>query len=337
MNKKMGGRFFVIPEGVPDILIGLSPNAERIYSTMRWFFNIREDWESDKEWCVGTVCKGTKEAKKADIIRELQGVSRATFYLGAWKELLKSGLVKEEEGKIIITKYKKKLDSSKPKESESDFAEDNGVKPESNDRLDKIEGTLEQLTKNMALLAEVVTKGITVPVVEAPPVEKESQEIDLISLFYSKIGQNKIASEKRKKGEIGLVKLHEDGFTDEQIAFAIDWTVKSATQKIYDFNVIPHTIGDAMIDWERNQKRESREKEQGKKRSQKDAEYEEGVKNRDRLKEIKADMDDSEIKELRARAKELAIEKGMSISFMTDPIYEGLEIEILKGDGKFEI
>jgi hypothetical protein len=173
--------------------------------------------------------------------------------------------VVEEEGRILLPRYKrkKKSDISKPEEPEKNGkTEPEKPASELNDRLERIEKVLEQVV-NIVLEKQ---QGVAIPVdppVDVPPVEKEEkQEMDLVSLFYSKIGQTKIASAKQKKGEDCLAQLHKDGFDDDCIAYAIDWTIKNASQKLYDFNVIPHTIGDAMIDYEKKQKRETAQKKE---------------------------------------------------------------------------
>ena len=64
-NRKMAGRFAVLPFEVIDILEELKPSAERLYVSLVRHHVIQEDWELPGEWVQGTL-----RATKTDVIRE---------------------------------------------------------------------------------------------------------------------------------------------------------------------------------------------------------------------------------------------------------------------------
>ena len=67
-----------------------------------------------------------------------------------------------------------------------------------------------------------------------------------IDLFYSTIGQPKISKVKRERAKKCFEELIQDGFSQDDIVFAINWTIKNAKEKPYDFALIKDTIGQAM-------------------------------------------------------------------------------------------
>ncbi len=77
---------------------------------------------------------------------------------------------------------------------------------------------------------------------------KNALSPDLIELFYTGIGQQKISKTKRERGIPVLQELQEGNFSEEDIQFAIEWTLKpgNTKEKVHDFSIISHTIGQAL-------------------------------------------------------------------------------------------
>ena len=71
----------------------------------------------------------------------------------------------------------------------------------------------------------------------------------VISEFFRLTGQNKISKTKRERGLSVGRKLREDGFSLEDIAFAVEWTIENSEKEPYEFAsfaIIEHTIGQAL-------------------------------------------------------------------------------------------
>ncbi len=77
---------------------------------------------------------------------------------------------------------------------------------------------------------------------------KDSLSPDLIELFYTGLGQEKIAKAVRERGISVLQELREGNFSEEEVRYAIEWTLKpgNTTEKIRDLSILHHTIGQAL-------------------------------------------------------------------------------------------
>ena len=105
MQRRMAGRFFVVPFEVFDELSELEASARDVYYSLLRFHFIDEDWDTDTEWIRGRI-----RTTKADIWR-LAEVGKGNFFERAWPSLIKAGLVVDnEDGTITIPKLKKKID-----------------------------------------------------------------------------------------------------------------------------------------------------------------------------------------------------------------------------------
>jgi len=90
-------------------------------------------------------------------------------------------------------------------------------------------------------------------------IERSLKDLSLlVNMFYNVIGQSKISKQKRERAEKNIRELTEDGFSQEDIIFAINWTIKNAKEKPYDFALIKDTIGQAMAAKKRNINRKAK-------------------------------------------------------------------------------
>jgi phosphoribosylformylglycinamidine (FGAM) synthase PurS component len=88
--------------------------------------------------------------------------------------------------------------------------------------------------------------------ITAPNIDLD-QDIDPLSpdpvkLFYTGIGQKRISKTKREKGVKVIQELEAEGFSQEDIQFAINWTVENTSETLYDISIIRDTIGQALED-----------------------------------------------------------------------------------------
>ena len=101
---------------------------------------------------------------------------------------------------------------------------------------------------------------------------KDSLSEDPVKLFYIGIGQQRISKVKREKGNSVLQELQKEGFSPENIQFAIEWTLTPGNTKetVHDFSIISHTIGQALAAREAGQQAaDAAQKEAARVRSQK--------------------------------------------------------------------
>jgi len=148
----------------------------------------------------------------------------------------------------------------------------------------------------------------------------------LIGTFYKGIGQERISKKKRESALAIAKELQEGGFKAEDIEYAIKWTIKNAKEKPYDFAILNHTIGQAIVDKEKEQKREEIQQEIV-------AEQESLEQEADAMRERKEDMPKNERRQLREQAlNEIKADRNIKADFITEPLIESKENEILKRD-----
>jgi hypothetical protein len=153
---------------------------------------------------------------------------------------------------------------------------------------------------------------------------------DLINDFYANIGQKKIAKEKRERAEKDIEELLKDGFRPEDIEFAIKWTSNNPKEKLYDFSIIKHTIGQAMAEKEKVEKKESEKLEREKILAQEQVEEEKQTKIQEKIREHKNSLNDSQRKQLREEAlNAIRNTKGIREELITEIFIETKENELL--------
>jgi hypothetical protein len=153
---------------------------------------------------------------------------------------------------------------------------------------------------------------------------------DICTLFYKGIGQEKISKQKRERAEINIKKLLEEGFTLEDIQYAIKWTLENAKEELYDFSIINHTIGQAMAEKGKVEKKEIKNLEREKMLAQKQVEEEKQEKLLERVKEYKNNLNNNQRKQLREESlNAIRNTKGIREEFITEILIEAKENEII--------
>jgi len=159
-----------------------------------------------------------------------------------------------------------------------------------------------------------------------------SQE-EIIDYFYNCIGQKKISKKKREKAISCLEGLLDENYSLEDMKFTIDWTVKNAEKKLYDFSIIEHTISQAMSDKEEIDKKEAARLDQKRIDREKQAEQEQIAENNEKIEKYKKTLSPKERKILRHRAlEEIKNMEGVKEEFVTEHLISAQESEILKSE-----
>jgi hypothetical protein len=153
---------------------------------------------------------------------------------------------------------------------------------------------------------------------------------DICTLFYKGIGQEKISKQKRERAEVNIKKLLEEGFTLEDIQYAIKWTLENAKEELYDFSIINHTIGQAMAEKGKIEKKEIKNLEREKMLAQKQVEEDKQEKLLEMVKEYKNNLDNNQRKQLHEEAlNAIRNTKGIREEFITEILIEAKENEII--------
>jgi hypothetical protein len=78
----------------------------------------------------------------------------------------------------------------------------------------------------------------------------DSRLEQLLDKFYAGLNQRRISSMKRERGLTVLARLLRDGYTIDEIAYAIDWTIASISG-LHSIGILPEVMGQALAARER--------------------------------------------------------------------------------------
>jgi len=153
----------------------------------------------------------------------------------------------------------------------------------------------------------------------------------IIDLFYNGIGQTKISQSKRERAKKYFEELIQDGFSQEDIVFAINWTIKNAKEKPYDFALIKDTIGQAMATKKEIEAEEQKSLERERNRAKQIEEEKKIAEERELITTYKERLSPEQRSELRERALD-EIKKSGTIrqELIGQPLIEAKENEILR-------
>ena len=162
-----------------------------------------------------------------------------------------------------------------------------------------------------------------------------SQE-EIISHFYDCIGQKNITKKKREGANRCLEELMSEGYSLEDIRFAMEWTVRNSTKKLYDFSIIEHTISQAMAEKEKIEQEEAQRAERDKAQQEKEAEEEKLILESEKIEKYKKSLSKEDRKQLRDRAvEEIKKMEGVKEEFVTEHLISAKENELLKAKNNF--
>jgi len=189
------------------------------------------------------------------------------------------------------------------------------------------------------LPAEENTDGVSL---KSIPLENttidRSFKIDLslaetVDLFYNGIGQTTLTKKKREKAEKNIEELLEDGFSQQDIIFAINWTIKNAKEKPYDFALIKDTIGQAIATKKEMKAEEQKNAEIEQKRAKQMEDEKKLKEERKRMESYKESLSPEQRAELRERALDEIKNMGnVRQELIGQPLIEAKENEILRKD-----
>lgn len=160
---------------------------------------------------------------------------------------------------------------------------------------------------------------------------------NIVNLFYKGIGQENITKRKREKAENDIKELLEDGFSQEDITFAINWTIKNAKEKPYDFAFIKDTIGQAIEDKKKTELQEQKISERDKKIEKQIEEEKKFEEEREKMESYKQRLSPEQRSELRERAlNEIKKSGTVRQELISQPLIDSKENEILRKEMNFK-
>lgn len=138
---------------------------------------------------------------------------------------------------------------------------------------------------------------------------------NLAVTFYQGLGQEKVSEVLRREGMITLQDLIDEGYTKEEVAFALGWAVDNI-KNIHSIRIIPKVIGQALGDKESKRLVEERERKEQQKRAEEDKKREEERKRELELDKIFEKLPKEKQAKLEEKAQENLIEQGVHPNFI---------------------
>jgi len=125
--------------------------------------------------------------------------------------------------------------------------------------------------------------------------------------------------------------LLEDGFSPDNIQFAIKWILANAKAELYDFSIIKHTIGQAMAAKKKTEAEEAKRIEAERIAAQEQAEEESRERKVAEIEAHKKSLGAEERAKLRERAEaEIRNSGQFKEEFITDYLIEVKENELIR-------
>ena len=138
---------------------------------------------------------------------------------------------------------------------------------------------------------------------------------NLAVTFYQGLGQEKVPEVLRREGMVVLQDLIDEGYTKEEVSFALGWAVDNI-KNIHSIRIIPKVIGQALGDKESKRLVEEREKAERQKKLEEDKQREEERKRGEELDKIFETLPKQKQAKLEEKAKENLIEQGVNPDFI---------------------
>jgi len=134
----------------------------------------------------------------------------------------------------------------------------------------------------------------------------------------------------RERGISVLEELQEGGFSEEEVRYAIQWTLipENTTEKLRDLSILHHTIGQALAARETGQQAADAAQKEA---TRVEAEEEERRRLESEIEDLRSKLSEAELADLRKQAeKEIAQTEGIKKEFVNEPLIVAKENEILR-------
>ena len=154
---------------------------------------------------------------------------------------------------------------------------------------------------------------------------------DMVNLFYTKLGQNKVSKREREAANAEIKKLLEEGFTLEDVKYTINWTFKNWKETPYSIGCLSKSIGQAMAAKKKIEVKEIKKTENEKMKVQQEEAEKKMAEIQEKINEHKESLNENQRSELRNKAlEEIRKTKGIKEEFITKVFIEAKENEIIR-------
>jgi len=258
---KIGGRWTGIPDEVVDILSQESLACGWTYVLMLRRCYVERIPDTPGLWIAGRIAVSRYEISKR------VSKSRGHFGTDIWPRWEEMGVVEMRDGGVYLPMlFKKGEEAFEPSAMLEKIDTLQSQQAASNIEILELRKTL---TKFVQLLSEgrnVITAETIPEGSDYDPPEAgyglsgiaSSLLIDLtislsqrdankmVSRFYGEIGQKRISRGLRDRAIASIKKLMKEGYRPGQIAYALEWIPKNATEEVKHFGIVPHMIDQAI-------------------------------------------------------------------------------------------
>ena len=326
---------------IPNDLFKIAPLQDpKEYCVYTYLYRLSYGWK--RNFCrvgYGSIVKNTSLSSRSSAIRAIEGLLGKKHIIRIEEKSLKrSGtlyrvLTPQEILSGVFTMSVVKLSIVRMTISKETILKTSIINPDThysqNDHSSKSCATKESTTVfNMSIVKTRPNKDIN-----KDNLKNTLSLRDIISGFYKGIGQEKISKTKRERADKSFKELHRDGFSLEDIQFAVEWTLKNSKEEPYDFSIITHTIGQAMAAKEKMEREKTEKLERKRIAAAEEAEKERRDREREKIEAYKETLSTEERAKLRERAlEEIRKIDGVKEEFIGDILIEVKENEILKAE-----
>jgi len=138
---------------------------------------------------------------------------------------------------------------------------------------------------------------------------------NLAATFYKSLGQGKVSDVLRREGMIVLQDLIDEGYSKEEVAYALGWAVDNV-KGVHSIRIVPKVIGQALGDKESKRLVEERERAEQQRRIEEDGKREEERRRGEELDRAFERLPKEKQEKIEERAKENLIERGINPNFI---------------------
>ena len=153
--------------------------------------------------------------------------------------------------------------------------------------------------------------------------------LTLVKKFYSLLNQNKISKQKRERALHQINELTKEGFSLEDIDFAIEWTTRNKSG-LHSFGIIPETIGEALSEKQRYFKiQQDKERLENEKREEQKQQKEE-EKLQQKIQQIRENLPKKELAKIHQEAEKAIKTQGEAKKIGQNILVRVKENEIIR-------
>lgn len=344
-RRTLGGPRYNKPHEVHDELLALGKNFNEFYDAIMRNAFIRWDLDADEVWVEGRFRASSEQMMR------WTGLAKSSFYINRGK-VIDAGLIRrEEDGIWLVTMVIKKeevavadVELRKMQQQQVEMFEE---LQEVKENYRRVTAILEKFKAKMIGSGDPDNSGTPDGSSGTPDKKGSSPESPIllkvlnkknshsslniiVTNFYKGIDQKKISSEKRERAiNIGK-KLLKDGYLLDDIEYAVEWTLEHATEEVYDFGLIQHTISQSIAEKSKIEKKKQAAEKRRKAEEEERLEREAEERQRQEIETYKGNLNQDERDKLREKAQEELSKAGLSGPFVTDFLLNIKENEILR-------